>query len=205
MRASLSSLSVPFPELPCWKILGREGGWERLRPSGGSGSEDSVEFGGEEEEGEDLGVQRMVLGARAVDTVRHVFWGTVEEEEDDARTFLGDDNTGEGGLGVREVTSELLGCSSLEGALEGGLSSTGSATEATVDADSEGLAGEEEGGRTSGVLEESEAGGETSEGGRTEEALWMEGGGPGWGSEEEAGGSGGGGVADFLCLDLGEG
>ncbi len=63
-----------------------------------------------------------------------------------------------------------------------------------------------------GVLEDLGDGGDTSEGGRTAEALWTEGaaavtwelGGFGSMSEEERV-SGGRGLADFLCLDLGEG
>lgn len=62
-----------------------------------------------------------------------------------------------------------------------------------------------EGGVIIGVLEE----GETSDGGRTEEAFWIEGvslitwelGGSGSGSEEAVRR----GLADFLCFDLGEG
>lgn len=44
----------------------------------------------------------MVLWVIAVDTVREDFWGAVE---DDVMIFLGDDNSGEGSLGVKEVIS----------------------------------------------------------------------------------------------------
>lgn len=55
-------------------------------------------------------------------------------------------------------------------------------------------------------------GGDTSDGGRTEEVLWTEGAAAvTWeleglsGGSEEARASGRRGLADFLCLDLGEG
>lgn len=114
---------IPFPE-PDRKILGREGGWETVRVSGGwadGGSEDREGFEGEE----DLGGRGwesvdVVLWVWVVDSVREDFWGALE---DDIMIFLGTDNAGEGSLGVNEVrpvSGELGGLKgSLEGVFEG--------------------------------------------------------------------------------------
>lgn len=64
---------IPFPE-PDWKILGREGGWERLRVRVGredGGSDVRVGFDGEEELwGSSWDAVEVVLWVRVVDTVR---------------------------------------------------------------------------------------------------------------------------------------
>lgn len=79
-------------------------------------SEDRVGFGGEE----DLGgrgweaTEMMVLWVRVVETLTEEFWGAMEGE---GMVLLGDDNAGEGRLGVNEVISEAVG--SLEDSLEG--------------------------------------------------------------------------------------
>lgn len=66
-------------------------------------------FEGEEDlGGRDWEAVEMVLWVRVVDTVREVVWGVME---DDVMIFVGEDNAGEGSLGVGEVMydSEALG------------------------------------------------------------------------------------------------
>lgn len=150
---------IPFPE-PDWKILGSDGGWERVRAKGGRAG------GGSEE---DLG-------------------------------------GGGGRMGVEEVVSEVVGSwvESLEEVSEAEEGCSGADSDSDILSD--GGRSVSEGGVTGGVSETLRDGG-ASGGGGLEEVLRTKGVPAG---RRESGGLGGeseevGGLADFLCLDLGEG
>lgn len=157
----------------------------------------------------------MVLWVRVVDTLMEDFCGVVEGG---VMISWGDDNAGEGSLGGNEVMPVSGALGGLESSLEGvseeafrgieGAAKDGSSEAAgEVGKDSEHM-GDRGGGREGEMFWEAlEDLADTSEG-----AFWIEGvGAVNWelgglgNRSEEAGASGRRGLADFLCLDLGEG